>query len=710
MMPYIINAGLILTGCLAFYKLLLQKETFYRLNRYILIVCLLAAFSLPLLRVPQQISFRKAETTIVHVQPVPTGEIISPEQRNDHASATGNSTVTAANNNNSAATGISFAQVMTWLVYLYWFGVIVFAFNFLIQVAVLLYRAYSSPVIHDGPFRIVEISGDKAPCSFGNNIFINPEKYDWDTYSQILEHEKVHIRQGHSLDILLSELVLIFQWFNPFAWLYRKEVESNLEFLTDDQLVHKQEIEKASYQLSLLKVSSPHFPLSLTTNYNQSLLKKRIVMMNAKKSNVHTAWKYFFLMPLLVLFAALLNEPVAYGQETPTVKKEDKGPKKEHRGIDTEGVWFATIKDDRISINFKRDDDQNTNSFNGTSFELSEFPNLPRDKSGSFSLKREAGTMEFTGRFEGNEGMGRYRFVPDAQYASYMNNQNLGTLDDRDMMTFFFIDVKKDYLQMLRSEGFTSLSKNDLIPLAALKVDRAFISSMRSQFKDKDLVPHNFVTLKALKISDEYIREIRDAGYKDISVDQIVAFKSQGIDKTYLAKVNNMNLKNKKDNEETMSAHQVVALKSLKIDDEYVNSFKQVGLSDISNDNIVAMKSLNITPDYVKNFQQMGYTDLDPSDIIAFKSLNITPDFIKSFETAGYKNIPANQLHALKSLHITPDYIRSYEAIGYTNIPLSQFPALKSMKVTPEYIKSMKEKGFDYKDVSKYIQLKSITE
>jgi beta-lactamase regulating signal transducer with metallopeptidase domain len=98
-------------------------------------------------------------------------------------------------------------------------------------------------------------------------------------------------------------------------WLYRKEVENNLEFLTDDQLVQNQNVEKQSYQLSLLRVSAPHFPLSLTTNYNQSLLKKRIAMMNAKRSSVHTAWKYFFLLPLLIVFASLLNEPVVKAQD-----------------------------------------------------------------------------------------------------------------------------------------------------------------------------------------------------------------------------------------------------------------------------------------------------------------------------------------------------------------------------------------------------------
>ncbi|WP_278021317.1 hypothetical protein [Flavobacterium ginsengisoli] len=76
--------------------------------------------------------------------------------------------------------------ILQWIVYLYWFGVIVFALNFLMQAVILFYRAYTSEIIRDGKFRIVEITGDKAPCSFANNIFINPEKYEWETYNQIL--------------------------------------------------------------------------------------------------------------------------------------------------------------------------------------------------------------------------------------------------------------------------------------------------------------------------------------------------------------------------------------------------------------------------------------------------------------------------------------------------------------------------------------------
>ena len=471
MIPYIINVALILSGCLTFYKLLLQKETFYRLNRYVLMFCLFVAFCLPLLHVPQQLSLRKTQTFAVNTN---NNLPININQENKITDANSKVQSQPQIRNNSNNNSFSFKQVMQWMFWLYWFGVIVFAFNFLIQIAILFYRAYTNPVIKDGKFRIVEISGDKAPCSFLNNIFINPEKYEWDVYNQILQHEKIHIHQKHSLDILFAELVLILQWFNPFAWLYRKEVESNLEFLTDNQLVQKEKIEKSSYQLSLLKVSAPHFPLSLTTNYNQSLLKKRIAMMNTKRSSVHTTWKYFFLLPLLVVLASLLNEPIAKAQDN-KIAKQKKNDKEHYNDIKTEGYWFATIKNDRINLRFAQDENDHDN-YSGSDFLLSEFPNLPRGTNGDFKLTREAGTMNFNGKFDGNQGMGRYKFESNKDYQSYMSAQNIGKLDDEDMMTFFFVNVTKAYLQMIKDEGFSDIEKNNLIALCALKVDKPFIT------------------------------------------------------------------------------------------------------------------------------------------------------------------------------------------------------------------------------------------
>ena len=86
--------------------------------------------------------------------------------------------------------------------YVYLGGIIIFLLNFLIQLALIFFQKATNPKLQDGRFTIVEINQDKAPFSFGNSIFINPTKYDWDTYNQILDHEKIHIEQRHPLHLI----------------------------------------------------------------------------------------------------------------------------------------------------------------------------------------------------------------------------------------------------------------------------------------------------------------------------------------------------------------------------------------------------------------------------------------------------------------------------------------------------------------------------
>ena len=195
--------------------------------------------------------------------------------------------------------------------------------------------------------------------------------------------------------------------------------------------------------------------------------------MNSKKSNVHTVWKYFFLLPLMIAFVCFFNEPVAKSQ---TTGQKQTNEKHEHNNshIKTEGNWFATIKGDKISMQFR--DDNDANSYNGNTFQISEFSNLPKDNPGTFTLTREAGTMTFTGKFDGDKGMGTYKFTPDKTYADNMRREGINVPTDGDIMVFFFVNIKVSYVQMLKQNGYTNLDKDDIIPLAALDINEAYIN------------------------------------------------------------------------------------------------------------------------------------------------------------------------------------------------------------------------------------------
>lgn len=653
-----------------------------------LLACLVLSFTLPLIHVPPQFSFRKAGTVIS-----PSYLLNAIKEGGQKVSAAATAAPSAVQESNSLYRNLSIVDVLVWV---YWIGVAIFAVNFLVQLFTLIYRTYSKPFIQDGRFRIVELSGDQAPCSFGNSIFINPEKYEWETYSQIILHEKIHIEQGHSYDILLAEVALVFQWFNPFAWLYRKAVEDNLEFLTDNDLLEHQDIDRSSYQLSLVKVSAPHFPVSLTTNYNQSILKKRLIMMNAKKSNLNTTWKYLFILPVLMVFVCFLNEPRAYGTQSKIAGIKNIPA---FQIVENEGKWFATIKNDKISIRFEKDDEGKGS--NSNTFSLSEFKNLPRANEGEFSLTREAGTMVFTGKFNGNMGMGTYKFNADKSFTAFLKKENIRIDEEEDAIVFFSINLKKSYIAMLKNQGYSDLTRDNLIPLAALNVDESFIRGIKSNgFPDVSL--EDLIPLKALNVTDAYIKDIRKSGYKNLSVSQLITFKSQGITGDFI----------KNSNDSDIQTDIAIAAQHSKpaADNKMAKQDKGAasGSTPISIDNLIAMKAMNIDPDYINSFKKIGYKVSD-DDLIAMKSLGVTPEYIKSFEATGLGTIGSDLIISLKALNITADDVLGYKKLGYYNITVDEVISAKSLGVTPAYISSMKQKGHNLSSVEKYVEAKAVT-
>jgi len=716
MIPYSIHVAIILAVCLVFYKLLLQKETYYRLNRVILLSCLALAFVLPLIPVPRQFSLVGSEVPVTSAK----SPVVNPDNYQDElpmvnsdvpnvpvnettvkAPATAKPGIVKQQSSIPAVKPAApkvplLQQVIKWAFWLYWCGVAAFGANLLLQIVVLLYQSYKKPAMLDGIYRIVELDDDKAPCSFGNSIFINPAKYDWETYNQILMHEKVHIQQRHTLDLVLAELMLVVQWFNPFAWLYRKELESNLEFLTDDSVLHHHRVEPAAYQLSLLKVSVPNFSMSIATNYNQSLLKKRIIMMNAKRSNIHTMWKYFMLMPLLVALVCGLNKPIAMSSP---VTKFQQIFSKASRGSDIDfshGTWFATIKGDKVYIQFQADDNDENHSWSSSrNFNLSDFPNLPKTEKADFTLTREAGSVLFNGKFDGDQGIGHYKFTPNKDYIAFMSKQNIDGLNDDEYFSFFMADVKKDYVQFLKDNGFKDIAKYQIMSMSSQKIDAAYIK----YWKDlgyTDLTPQQLVSLKSQKVDAAYVNDIRKAGYTDLTVQQLISFKSQHITGDYINSLRKATVKvpGGSDADNKPTAREIISSKNMHIDSAYVAGIRGTGYAVNNYSQLSTLKAMNITPEYIKSFEAVGYKDIPPSTLYTMKSMEITPEYVKELKDMGYTDEELPRLISLKRNGITPEYIKSFAAVGYKNIPVNSLYGLTSGKITPADVKGYQAVGY----------------
>ncbi|HWB92885.1 MAG TPA: M56 family metallopeptidase, partial [Puia sp.] len=170
-----------------------------------------------------------------------------------------------------------------------------------------LYRVRRQAILlQEGPVRIYRVAERITPFSFGNAIYVNPAEHNDKEWEEIILHEYVHIRQRHTLDILLAELLVIINWYNPFSWLLRFSIRQNLEFIADRAVVGNG-VDKKGYQYHLLKVVGQN-RYRLANNFNFSSLKKRIIMMNKIQSARLHVLRFLFLLPLLaVLLVAFRN-------------------------------------------------------------------------------------------------------------------------------------------------------------------------------------------------------------------------------------------------------------------------------------------------------------------------------------------------------------------------------------------------------------------
>jgi hypothetical protein len=164
--------------------------------------------------------------------------------------------------------------------------------------------------------------------------------------------------------------------------------------------------------------------------------------------------------------------------------------------------------------------------FSGDKFLLSEFSKIPLEGSGSFSLQREAGTMKFEGSFKNGKGAGRFEFVPSKPYQEYMQKEGF-SIGDKKQMTCFLENVTPAFLQMLREKGYTKTTDDELILLAAMRVDARYIQSLHTAGY-QNIPVDQLIPLKALGVDSVYIIGLRKAGFTKLSIDDIISRKAGG--------------------------------------------------------------------------------------------------------------------------------------------------------------------------------------
>ena len=281
---YILKTSVCLAMFYLFYRLLLSKETFHRFNRVALLGVLVLSCLIPMIEVTTHDAsgFLVLEEMILMAEVEPAGVL------------------------DETSNPFPWRALML-LVYMA--GILFFVIRHLWSLGRMLrlLRVSRKEDLGDGITLFVHDDKEVAPFSWMKNIAVSETDLA-ESREAVLTHERAHIHNRHSWDLLLGEVCVFFQWFNPAAWLLKQELQTIHEYEADEWVIENG-IDAKTYQLLIIKKAVGARLYSIANSFNHSSLKKRITMMIKKKSNPWARMKCLVALPLAAVAVAAFARP-----------------------------------------------------------------------------------------------------------------------------------------------------------------------------------------------------------------------------------------------------------------------------------------------------------------------------------------------------------------------------------------------------------------
>src|SRR5690606_15388492 len=279
MIPYIIQVAAFQLVFLMIYDAFLKKETFFNWNRFYLLVTAIFSVAIPFIKldvlknsIPQQYIINLPEIFI------------------------GNGTLSSQNAIQLETVIIESKSFWTWENILY-LGITLAALLFAFKIAKVILMLIKNPKRKFGNLLIINLLNSNAAFSFFHYIFLG-ERLNEKDKDAILKHEMVHAKEKHTFDLLFFEVLRILFWFNPLVYMYQNRIMTLHEFIADQQAVKHQD--KTQYYQNLLsQVFQTQNMSFINPFFKQSLIKKRIVMLQKSKSKQVKLFKYGLLIPII---------------------------------------------------------------------------------------------------------------------------------------------------------------------------------------------------------------------------------------------------------------------------------------------------------------------------------------------------------------------------------------------------------------------------
>ena len=319
---YILKSTICLILFYLGFKALLSNDTFFRFNRWVLLVGIATCMLLPAIKI-QTSEPLLIQQPIIHLEKMIAGE---------------ETVVTYLSDNNPEVNMIPVvtpAKMIDWgqiIALLYWAGFIFCLMTTLLSFRKMFVLIRSGRKLQQGRYTLILVPSCVSPFSWGRYIILSEEDYEKHP-DEILTHEMMHLKSHHSIDLLFMECILWLHWFNPAIWLLKRELKDIHEYQADKGVL-TQGVDATKYQLLLVKKAVGSSLYTLANSFNHSKIKKRITMMLKGKSNNWARLKILLLVPVgLIVLNAFARPEVNRQLETLVQSKDKETPPEEQQDM-----------------------------------------------------------------------------------------------------------------------------------------------------------------------------------------------------------------------------------------------------------------------------------------------------------------------------------------------------------------------------------------